>query len=79
MYDKEKAEQYASIIFDRLNAFEQDALETIGRRIKEIGSLSAFDSQALKNMADISRDMDKITKELARITELNSEHEIYSA
>lgn len=80
MYDKEKAEQYASIIFDRLNAFEQDALETIGRRIKKIGSLSAFDSQALKNMADISRDMDEITKELARITELNIEdvQRIYS-
>ena len=80
MYDKEKAEQYASIIFDRLNAFEQDALETIGRRIKEIGSLSAFDSQGLKNMADISRDMDEITKELARITELNIEdvQRIYS-
>lgn len=80
MYDKEKAEQYASIIFDRLNAFEQDALETIGRRIKEIGSLSAFDSQGLKNMADISRDMDEITKKLARITELNIEdvQRIYS-
>ena len=73
MYDKEKAEQYASIIFNRLNAFEQDTLEKIGKRIKKIGSMSAFDQQAIKNMADISRDMDEITKELARITELNIE------
>ena len=73
MYDKEKAEQYASVVFNRLNAFEQDTLEKIGKRIKEIGSMSAFDQQALKNMADISRDMDEITKELARVTELNIE------
>lgn len=73
MYDKENAEQYASVIFNRLNAFEQDTLEKIGKRIKKIGSMSAFDQQAIKNMADISRDMDEITKELARITELNIE------
>ena len=73
MYDKENAEQYASVVFNRLNAFEQDTLEKIGKRIKEIGSMSAFDHQALKNMVDISRDMDEITKELARVTELNIE------
>lgn len=80
MYNKDKAEQYASVVFNRLNAFEQDTLEKIGRRIKKIGSLSAFDRQTLKNMADISHDMKNITKELARITELNVEdiRNIYS-
>ena len=69
--ETEKLEQYAQQVFDRLNYFNDYVLQTIGRRIKKTGELSAHDQQALKNMADISGDMDRITKELAKITEQN--------
>lgn len=71
--DTEKLEAYAQIIFERENQFNTFTLETIARRIKATGQLSAHDQQALKNIADISGDMDKITKELARITKMNIE------
>lgn len=69
--DTEKLEAYAGKIFDRLNLFNDFTLRTIGRRIKEIGKLSAHDQQALKNMADISGDMQAITKRLAEVTGKN--------
>lgn len=69
--DTEKLEAYAQMIFERENQFSKFTLESIGRRIKATGQLSAHDQTALKNIADISGDMDKITKELAKITEMN--------
>lgn len=69
--DKEKLEAYAQAIFERESRFNDFTLKTIARRIKATGQLSAYDQKALKNMADISGDMDKITKELARITKMN--------
>ena len=71
--DTEKLEAYAQMIFERENLFNTYTLNTIARRIKATGQLSAHDQQALKNIADITGDMDKITKELARITEMNIE------
>lgn len=78
--DTERLEKYADIVYNRANYFNDYTLQTIGRRIKNIGELSAYDQQTLKNMADISGDMEAITKELARITELNIAdiEEIYS-
>ena len=69
--DKDKLDKYASVIYERLEEFNDFTLKTIARRIKEIGSLSAYDAQTLKNMADITGDMKKITKKLAEITEMN--------
>lgn len=69
--DTEKIEAYAQQIFERENQFNSFTLKNIARRIKTTGQLSAHDQQALKNIADVSGDMDKITKELARITEMN--------
>lgn len=71
MYNLEKLEKYAEKIFDRLNYFSDYTLETIARRIKAAGELSAYDSQALKNIADITGNMDAVTKKLAEITRLN--------
>ena len=71
--DTEKLEAYAQMIFERENQFNTFTLKTIARRVKAIGQLSAFDQEALKNIADISGDMGKITKELARITKMNVE------
>lgn len=71
--DTEKLEAYAQMIYERENQFNTFTLKTIARRIKATGQLSAYDQEALKNIADISGDMDKITKELARITKMNVE------
>lgn len=78
--DVEKLEEYAQKIFNRENEFNTYVLETIGRRMKATGQLSAYDQQALKNIADISGDMKAITKKLAEITEMNIKEveEIYT-
>ncbi len=69
--DINKLEQYADKVYNRANYFNEYTLRTIGRRLKDIGSLSAYDQETLNNIADISGDMEQITKELARVTELN--------
>lgn len=69
--DINKLEKYADKVYNRANYFNEYTLKTIGRRLKEIGLLSAYDQDTLKNMADISGDMEAITRELARVTELN--------
>lgn len=71
MYNPEKLEEYAQVIYSRYEYFNNYTLGTIGRRIKATGALSAADRQALKNIADISGDMGAITKKLAEITRLN--------
>lgn len=71
MYNPEKLEKYAQIIYDRYEYFNNYTLETIARRIKATGRLSAADQQALKNIANITGDMDTITKKLAEITRMN--------
>lgn len=69
--DENKLNEYADAVFNRCNYFNDYVLETIGRRIKATGQLSAADRAALRNMADISGDMDAITKKLAEITGQN--------
>ena len=71
MYNPEKIEEYAKVIYDRYEYFNNYTLETIARRIKATGQLSAADGQALKNIADISGDMQAVTKKLAEITRMN--------
>lgn len=71
MYNPEKIEKYAEVVFDRLNYFNDYTLKTIARRIKAVGQLSAADQQALKNISDITGDMKAITKKLADITRMN--------
>lgn len=67
----EELERYGDKLFRRIGDFQSEVLKTIGRRIKATGQLSAFDKQGLKNIADISGDMEKITKRLAEITGMN--------
>lgn len=71
MYNPEELEKYAQIIYNRYEYFNNYTLETIARRIKATGQLSAADQQALKNIADITGDMKVITKKLAEITQMN--------
>lgn len=65
--DKDKLDKYASVIYERLEEFNDFTLKTIARRIKEIGSLSAYDAQTLKNMADVTGDMKKTQKSLPKL------------
>ena len=71
MYNPDKLEEYAQKIYARYEYFNNYTLETIANRIKKTGELSAYDRQALKNIADITGDMDVITKKLAQITRMN--------
>ena len=67
----EKLEKAVEKIFLRGNYFNDYTLNKIATRIKKTGRLNAYDQQALKNIADISGDMDDITKKLAELTEKN--------
>ena len=67
----DEIEKYGDVLFDRIEGFQDEVLKTIGRRIKQIGSLSAYDSQTLKNLADITGDMKAITSQLAEVTGMN--------
>ncbi len=71
MYNPEKLEEYAQKIYDRYEYFNNYTLETIANRVKATGQLSAYDQQALKNIADITGDMNTITKKLAEVTQMN--------
>ena len=67
----DEIERYGNELFERIDGFQDEVLRTIGRRIKQIGSLSAYDSQTLKNLADITGDMKAITSRLAEVTGMN--------
>ena len=70
--DEKRLQELADkTIYARTNQLNDYVLDTIGRRIKATGRVSAYDQQALKNMADISGDMAKIKKKLAETMEVN--------
>lgn len=64
-------EKYAQILFDNLNGWQDRTLVRIGRRIKATGRLSAYDQKALKNIVNITGDMNAIYADLARATGQN--------
>lgn len=64
-------EKYAQALFDNLNGWQDRTLARIGRRLKATGRLSAYDQKALKNIADITGDMNAIYADLARVTGQN--------
>ena len=67
----EELEKATEKIFLRGNYFNDYTLKKIATRIKKTGRLNTYDQQALKNIADISGDMEDITKKLAELTEKN--------
>ena len=64
-------EKYAQALFDNLNGWQDRTLERIGRRLKAMGRLSAYDQKALKNIVNITGDMNAIYADLARVTGQN--------
>lgn len=69
--DIEKLEKAAEKIYQRGNFFNDYTLEKIANRVKRTGRLNTADQQALKNIADISGDIEEITATLAKLTEKN--------
>lgn len=64
-------DKYAQTLYDNLSGWQDRTLERIGKRIKETGRLSAYDQQALKNIQNITGDMNAIYDDLARVTGQN--------
>ena len=63
--------KYAQALFDNLNGWQDRTLARIGRRLKSTGRLSAYDQKALKNIVNITGDMNAIYADLARVTGQN--------
>ena len=63
--------KYAQTLFDNLSGWQDRTLARIGRRLKATGRLSAYDQKALKNIVDITGDMNAIYVDLARVTGQN--------
>ena len=61
-------EEQADILAQRLMGWEQNALQRIGKRIKERGKLTKADLQTINNIADVKSDIDIIMQELSAIT-----------
>ncbi len=64
-------EKYAQTLFDNLNGWQDRTLARIGRRLKATGRLSAYDQKSLKNIVNITGDMNAIYADLARVTGQN--------
>lgn len=73
MLDETKLLESCEIIYNRNNYFENYTLQTIGRRIKDINSMSAYDQTVLKNyiQSSLNEDIASIENKLAQITKLN--------
>lgn len=75
-----KLEEQADILFDNLTGWEISTLQRIGNRIRKIGKMTPAELKQINNIASVKRDMDAITKDLAKITGLNIKQvkQIYS-
>lgn len=71
MDDISRLEEQANLLFDNLNGWQDRTLARIGRRLKATGRLSAYDQKALKNIVNITGDMNAIYADLARVTGQN--------
>ena len=67
-----RLEKQVDILFHNVAGWEQNALRRIGRRIRQIKSLSKADLQAINNSAIVKQDIDEIFKELARLSGQNA-------
>ena len=71
MHNTEMIDEYAQKLYDNIGGWQDRTLARIGRRLKRTGRLSAYDQQALKNIADITGDMKAVYADLARVTAQN--------
>lgn len=63
-----RLEEQATLLFNNVSGWQTNALKRIGRRIKNIKSLSYADLQALNNATIAKQDIDAVLKELSELT-----------
>ena len=67
----DKLEKQANKMFARVDGWEINALKRVGRRVKDIRSLSYADLQTINNAAISNQDVNAVLEELAEITGQN--------
>lgn len=68
----DRLEKQADLLFQNVAGWETKALQRIGRRVKEIKSLSYADLQAINNATIVNQDVNAILAELATVTGQNA-------
>lgn len=71
MLNNDKQEILIQRLVDRIQTLNEDILKSIGEKIKLIGELTPSQAHKIKQMLYYGEDLNKIIKELARITNLN--------
>lgn len=71
--DISQVKELSDLLYKNIAGWEQSTLRRIGKRIGEYGKLSIADIQAINNVAIVKKDMEEITKELAKISGKNVE------
>ena len=77
MLNNNQEEQLVQLLIDRINALNEDILEIIGNRIKEIGEMTPTQVHQINQMLMYNTDIDRIIKKLAEVSGMNV-NDIYS-
>lgn len=77
MLNNNQEEQLVQLLIDRINALNEDILEIIGNRIKEIGEMTPTQVHQINQMLMYNTDIDRIVQKLAEVSGMNV-NDIYS-
>lgn len=77
MLNSNQEEQLVQLLIDRINALNEDILEIIGNRIKEIGEMTPTQVHQINQILMYSTDIKKIVEKLAEVSGMNV-NDIYS-
>ena len=77
MRNSNQEEQLVQLLIDRINALNEDILEIIGNRIKEIGEMTPTQVHQINQMLMYNTDIKEIVEKLAEVSGMNV-NDIYS-
>lgn len=77
MLNSNQEEQLVQLLIDRINALNEDILEIIGNRIKEIGEMTPTQVHQINQMLMYNTDINTIVQKLAEVSGMNV-NDIYS-
>lgn len=77
MLNNNQEEQLVQLLIDRINALNEDILEIIGNRIKEIGEMTPTQVHQINQMLMYNTDIKEIVEKLAEVSGMNVD-DIYS-
>ena len=77
MLNNDQEEKLVQILIDRINALNEDILEIIGNRIKEIGEMTPTQVHQINQMLMYNTDIKEIIEKLAEVSGMNV-NDIYS-